>query len=152
MTSSPTDSTIPAPSWPRTQGKSPSGSEPDKVYASVWHTAVYSILIRTSCAFGASTVISSTLNGFFASYATAAMHEDVWLLLRNQVRGSFVVVTRVRVLSKPWRVVCSMVEDNVSHGKNSMFLVQLKNHLGDIINVVGEKSRIELELVVYRIG
>lgn len=35
VTPSPTDSTMPAPSWPRMMGKAPSGSLPERVYASV---------------------------------------------------------------------------------------------------------------------
>lgn len=37
VTPSPTDSTTPAPSWPSTMGKAPSGSLPESVYASVLH-------------------------------------------------------------------------------------------------------------------
>ena len=44
VTPSPTLSTIPAPSWPSTTGKRPSGSEPPSVYASVWQTPVDVIL------------------------------------------------------------------------------------------------------------
>lgn len=39
VTPSPTLSTTPAPSCPRTTGNRPSGSHPSNVYASVWHTA-----------------------------------------------------------------------------------------------------------------
>lgn len=35
VTSSPTETTTPAPSWPNTAGNTPSGSSPDNVKASV---------------------------------------------------------------------------------------------------------------------
>src|SRR5258708_6846543 len=38
VTPSPTSTTMPAPSWPSTAGKMPSGSSPDSVNASVWQT------------------------------------------------------------------------------------------------------------------
>lgn len=75
VTFSPTLSTTPAPSCPRTTGNKPSGSCPLKVNASVWHTAVYKILILTSCAFGGATSIVSIDRGCFGAHATAALHE-----------------------------------------------------------------------------
>lgn len=48
-----------------------------KVYASVWHTPVARILIRTSPAFGGATSIVSMDNGSFAAQATAALHEII---------------------------------------------------------------------------
>uniref|UniRef100_A0A1B0B263 Centromere/kinetochore protein zw10 middle domain-containing protein n=1 Tax=Glossina palpalis gambiensis TaxID=67801 RepID=A0A1B0B263_9MUSC len=54
-------------------GNLPSGSNPFKVYASVWQMPVAKILMRTSCELGGSTSISSITRGFFASQATAAL-------------------------------------------------------------------------------
>ena len=48
VTPSPTDSTIPAPSWPRTIGKAPSGSLPERVYASTGSQLFYPRLIGSS--------------------------------------------------------------------------------------------------------
>lgn len=60
VTPSPTLSTTPPPSWPRTQGNFPSGSAPLRVWASVWQTPEYRILTRTSPAFGGSTYKPTT--------------------------------------------------------------------------------------------
>src|SRR5450830_1933729 len=40
VTPGPTSTTMPAPSWPRMAGKSPSGSAPESVYSSVWQMPV----------------------------------------------------------------------------------------------------------------
>ena len=73
VTPSPILSTIPAPSWPRTQGNSPSrGASPR--CASVWHTPVASRRIRTSFALGGATSTVSITRGFLGSQATAALH------------------------------------------------------------------------------
>src|SRR5258708_6784355 len=63
---------MPAPSWPRIDGKSPSLSRPSSVYASVWQMPVALISTRTSPVFGPSRSISMISSGFFASKATAA--------------------------------------------------------------------------------
>src|SRR5262249_27470086 len=63
---------MPPPSWPRIAGNKPSGSAPDIVYASVWHTPVATIRTSTSPALGPPISISSMLNGLQASQATAA--------------------------------------------------------------------------------
>jgi hypothetical protein len=47
VTPSPTDSTTPAPSWPRTMGNAPSGSLPERVYASTRTSAQNSYLFPT---------------------------------------------------------------------------------------------------------
>src|SRR5690606_2815873 len=80
VTPSPTSTTTPAPSWPRTAGKTPSGSSPDRVKASVWQTPVLVILTRTSPLRGGSTSISTICNGFPASKATAARDFMAWSL------------------------------------------------------------------------
>lgn len=80
ITPSPTLSTIPAPSCPNTTGKTPSGSKPPNVKASVWHTAVCEIFIRTSCALGGATSISSILSGSLAAHATAALHLITYII------------------------------------------------------------------------
>src|SRR6516225_8376509 len=54
-------------------GNAPSGSAPDSVYASVWHTPVATLRISTSPFFGPARSTSSTLSGFPASHATAAL-------------------------------------------------------------------------------
>lgn len=74
VTPSPTLSTIPAPSWPKTTGNAPSGSWPLKVYPSVWQTAVYSTFNLTSWAFGGATSIVSILRSSLGPQATAALH------------------------------------------------------------------------------
>jgi hypothetical protein len=72
VTPSPTSTTMPAPSWPNTAGKMPSGSSPDRVKASVWHTPVWVILTSTSPFWGGATSISTICKGLPASKATAA--------------------------------------------------------------------------------
>src|SRR5690606_3159757 len=71
-TPSPTSTTMPAPSWPSTAGNTPSGSSPDRVKASVWHSAVWVIFTSTSPAFGGATSISTICSGSPAAKATAA--------------------------------------------------------------------------------
>src|SRR5690606_40889352 len=66
--------TTPAPSWPRTAGNTPSGSSPDNVKASVWHTPVWVILMSTSPLRGGSTSISTISRGFPASKARSEEH------------------------------------------------------------------------------
>src|SRR5690554_3502199 len=63
---------MPAPSWPSTAGNTPSGSSPDSVNASVWHSAVWVIFTSTSPFFGPSRSSSTISSGFPASNATAA--------------------------------------------------------------------------------
>src|SRR5690606_2435328 len=72
VTPSPTSTTMPAPSWPSTAGNTPSGSSPDRVKASVWHSAVWVIFTSTSPAFGGATSISTICSGSPAAKATAA--------------------------------------------------------------------------------
>src|SRR5690606_8168042 len=72
VTPSPTSTTMPAPSWPSTAGNTPSGSSPDRVKASVWHSAVWVIRTSTSPLRGGSTSISTTFSGWPAANATAA--------------------------------------------------------------------------------
>src|SRR5262249_29515053 len=68
----PPSSTTPAPSWPRTAGKSPDGSRPLIVYASVWHTPVAASRTRHSPARGPSRSTTSTSSGRPGSQQTAA--------------------------------------------------------------------------------
>src|SRR5580765_6448793 len=72
VTPGPTSSTMPAPSWPKITGNSPSGSAPERVNSSVWQTPVALISTSTSPAFGPSSSTSSTTSGFPTSQATAA--------------------------------------------------------------------------------
>src|SRR5690606_32129977 len=72
VTPSPTSTTTPAPSWPSTTGNRPSGSAPDRVKASVWHSAVWVIFTSTSPLRGGSTSISTICSGWSGSKATAA--------------------------------------------------------------------------------
>ena len=67
-----TSTTIPPPSCPSTAGKTPSGSSPDSVNASVWQTPVWVILISTSPFFGGATSISTIFSGWPGPNATAA--------------------------------------------------------------------------------
>src|SRR3984957_12235114 len=64
---------MPAPSWPRMEGNSPSESAPDNVYLSVWQIPVALISTRTSPAFGPSSCTVSMVKGLPASNATAAL-------------------------------------------------------------------------------
>src|SRR5690606_22588526 len=73
VTPGPTSTTTPAPSCPKITGNNPSGSWPESVNASVWHTPVALISTSTSPAFGPSSSTSSIMSGFPASYATAAL-------------------------------------------------------------------------------
>ena len=72
VTPSPTASTMPPPSWPRMDGKMPSGSSPESVKASVWHTPVATMRTSTSPFFGGSTSTSTICRGWLGPKATAA--------------------------------------------------------------------------------
>src|SRR6185437_16589283 len=71
-TPGPTSTTMPAPSWPRMAGKSPSGSAPDSVYLSVWHIPVAFSSTRTSPARGPASCTVSMVSGAPALWAMAA--------------------------------------------------------------------------------
>ena len=73
VTPSPTDSTIAPASWPRIDGKRPSGSEPSSVYRSVWQIAFATTLRRTSPAFGGATTMSVSRTSSTPN-ATTALH------------------------------------------------------------------------------
>src|SRR5438477_7591693 len=72
VTPAPTSTTMPAPSWPRMAGKSPSGSAPERVNSSVWQMPVALISTSTSPAFGPASCTFSMASGLPASHATAA--------------------------------------------------------------------------------
>src|SRR5215510_11452166 len=72
VTPGPTSTTMPAPSWPRTAGNSPSGSAPESVNSSVWQMPVALISTSTSPAFGPSSSTSAITSGLAFSKATAA--------------------------------------------------------------------------------
>src|SRR5215510_11176637 len=72
VTPGPTSTTMPAPSCPRIAGNRPSGSAPERVNSSVWHTPVALISTSTSPAFGPSSVTVVTSSGLPFSNATAA--------------------------------------------------------------------------------
>src|SRR5690242_3343304 len=72
VTPGPTSTTIPAPSWPRIEGKTPSGSAPERVNSSVWQMPVALISTSTSPAFGPSRRTVSIASGAPALWATAA--------------------------------------------------------------------------------
>src|SRR5690606_15691740 len=91
VTPSPTSTTTPPPSWPSTTGNSPSGSAPDSVNASVWHSAVWVIFTSTSPLRGGSTSISTICSGWSGAKATAARDFMAGLL-----GGSFEVGTDQR--------------------------------------------------------
>src|SRR5215469_16744341 len=73
VTPGPTSTTIPAPSWPKITGKSPSGSAPERVNSSVWHTPLARISTSTSPALGPPRSAVTTSSGFPAAYAIAAL-------------------------------------------------------------------------------
>src|ERR1700678_1322043 len=64
---------MPPTSWPRIAGNSPSGSAPDSVKASVWHTPEATIRTSTSPVLGPPRSTVSIINGLPASQATAAL-------------------------------------------------------------------------------
>src|SRR5690606_26582151 len=72
VTPGPTSTTTPAPSCPKIAGNSPSGSAPDRVNSSVWHTPVARVSTSTSKARGPSSWTVSITSGLPASYETAA--------------------------------------------------------------------------------
>src|SRR5882762_1385302 len=72
FTPGPASTTTPAPSCPRMDGKSPSGSAPESVYSSVWQMPVAIIWTSTSPAFGPSSRTVSMASGAPALCATAA--------------------------------------------------------------------------------
>ncbi len=97
VTASPTRSTIPAPSWPRTVGAYPDGSAPEAVYMSVWHTPQASRRTSTSPAFGSASSTSVTLSGAPNSSSTAArIFTGV-----SSVSGSRTLVHAPRVSTAP---------------------------------------------------
>src|SRR5712691_2973617 len=71
-TPAPTSTTMPAPSWPRIAGNSPSESAPENVNSSVWQMPVALTSTSTSPAFGPSRSTSVTVSGLPLSKATAA--------------------------------------------------------------------------------
>jgi len=56
------------------QGNKPSGSCPSRVYTSVWHSALAMTFTRISPARGGATTTVSSLSGWLAAHATAALH------------------------------------------------------------------------------
>ena len=72
VTPGPTSTTMPAPSWPRMAGNSPSGSAPESVNSSVWQMPVALISTSTSPAFGPSRSTSMISSGLPFASATAA--------------------------------------------------------------------------------
>src|SRR6187200_2812118 len=72
VTPSPTRSTTPAPSWPRTHGAYPLGSAPEAVYRSVWQTPHATSRTSTSSDFGSASSSSWTTRGSPNSSSTAA--------------------------------------------------------------------------------
>src|SRR5690606_12329310 len=80
VTPSPTSTTTPAPSCPSTAGNTPSGSSPDRVDATVWHSAVWVIFTSTSPFRGRATSSSTISSGFPGAKATAARDFMAWLL------------------------------------------------------------------------
>src|ERR1700729_1934555 len=64
---------MPAPSWPRIAGNSPSGSAPERVNSSVWQMPVALISTRTSPAFGPAKSTVTISSGLPAAVATAAL-------------------------------------------------------------------------------
>src|SRR5712675_1353008 len=73
VTPGPTSTTMPAPSWPRIEGNSPSGSAPESVNASVWQTPLAFISTRTSPERGPSRSTVVTSSGWPGPFATAAL-------------------------------------------------------------------------------
>ena len=67
VTPGPTSTTMPAPSWPKITGNSPSGSAPERVNSSVWQMPVALISTSTSPAFGPSRSTVSITSGLPAS-------------------------------------------------------------------------------------
>src|SRR5260221_2718490 len=72
LTPDPVSTTMPAPSWPRMAGNSPSGSAPERVYLSVWQIPVALSSTSTSPWRGPSSATVLIVNGIPALWATAA--------------------------------------------------------------------------------
>ncbi len=74
VTSAPTASTTPDPSWPKTLGNISSGRKPLR-WMSVWHRPVATIRTRTSSARGASSSTSARAKSwpFFSTIATVVL-------------------------------------------------------------------------------
>src|SRR4249919_2362291 len=96
VTPSPTSTTTPAPSWPRTAGNRPSGSSPLRVNASVWQTPVWVMRTSTSPARGGATSISTICKGWPGAKATAA--RDFMAILCGNGRGAGLTAHRKRLL------------------------------------------------------
>src|SRR5450631_520537 len=64
---------MPAPSWPKITGNSPSGSAPERVNSSVWQMPVALISIKTSPARGPARSTVTISSGLPAAYAMAAL-------------------------------------------------------------------------------
>src|SRR5882672_7611718 len=72
VTPGPTSTTMPAPSWPKITGNRPSGSAPERVNSSVWHTPEALISTSTSPAFGPARSTVTISSGLPAASASAA--------------------------------------------------------------------------------
>src|SRR5215472_16255506 len=84
VTPGPTSTTMPAPSWPRMAGNSPSGSAPDSVNWSVWQMPVALMSTRTSPARGPSSLTVVTSSGLPGPKATAARTSIVSPCIRGR--------------------------------------------------------------------
>src|SRR5580704_15941110 len=73
VTPGPTSTTTPAPSWPKMTGNRPSGSAPERVNSSVWHTPLARISMSTSPALGPASSSVTTSSGLPAAYPIAAL-------------------------------------------------------------------------------
>ena len=132
VTPSPTDSTVPAPSWPNTTGNNPSGSNPPSVYESVWQTPVKFTFMRTSPALGGSTVIVSIERGSFGAHATAALHVITWptvLILNTRIKfdgSNYIVIFQGQI---SWSNFMVKFHDHVQISWScSNFMIMVKFH------------------------
>ena len=72
-----------------------------------------------------------------------------------QVRSGVDVVTRFRVLLKPWAVVGRVIPDNISHSKQIELILHPSDHVRNVLLTLLEEGLVEDQLVsnaVWRIG
>src|SRR3974390_1144135 len=96
VTPGPTSTTMPAHSWPKITGNRPSGSAPERVNSSVWHTPEARIPTMTPPASGPSRSTVTTSSGLPAAYEIAAF--DFMRALRAGVGGESNHIRRLRFI------------------------------------------------------
>src|SRR5438105_4949211 len=117
VTPGPTSTTMPAPSWPRIAGKSPSGSAPESVNSSVWQIPVALISTMTSPAFGPSSCTVAISSGLPAAVATAARTSMGFSCSARRRIGAILVASRDYGLRQSTATVLVMTVRTTTMGR-----------------------------------